>query len=106
MKRGFLFGLGSFLIIAGVGVLVGVVLGTIRVLGVVLTLITLPGRRSYSSGSFGTLSPLPAARRCWVAARLSCCRCGNFSGDRRGNSCACAVEVTRPDCHAVELTAK
>jgi hypothetical protein len=42
VKRGFLFGLGSFLIIAAVGGLSGALVGTVGLAGVIVALICMP----------------------------------------------------------------
>ena len=42
MKRGFLFGLGSFLIVAVIGGLIGALLGTARLAAIIEALICIP----------------------------------------------------------------
>jgi hypothetical protein len=90
MKRGFLFGLGSFLVggvIAGLG---GALIGASGLAGGIgLHAIE---RRSHPCSQNSAFSLFLAACSYWVAPRLLRYRRGNFPGNRRGNVCATTRE--------------
>src|SRR3974390_581148 len=81
VKRGFLFGLGSFLIVSVIGGLSGALIGTARLAAIITALICIP------LGVF-------VIRRA-IFAPPPRYRCGDIRCNRRSNSCAFAGEVVK-----------